>query len=66
MWRWPGARDIMSVDAHAGTPGPPPLHGAARTLGSPLFVQRRPRQHTGQSLAGEEGSVFKCPHLQTE
>ena len=24
MWRWPGARDIMSVDAHAGTPGPAP------------------------------------------
>ena len=32
MWRWPGARDIMSVDAHAGTPGPAP---AARSTPHP-------------------------------
>ena len=68
MWRWPGARDIMSVDAHAGTPGParPRYTEQPAPSAVPLFVQRRPRQHTVRGLAGEEGSVFKCLHLQTE
>ena len=55
MWRWPGARDITSVDAHAAHLAPPPLHGAARTLGSPPLCSAETETRHGAESGGGGG-----------